>query len=136
MTGRAASRAATPTDWVPQSKPFWLMEIGCPAVDKGANQPNVFVDPKSSETALPYFSRGTRDDFMQRRFLRAFIEGLDPESDNYLAGANPLSEVYDAPHDRCGAHPRLLLGRAPVSGLSRTTPTCGATATTGASGIG
>jgi GTA TIM-barrel-like domain len=21
--------------WVPQSKPFWLMEIGCPAVDKG-----------------------------------------------------------------------------------------------------
>ena len=88
--------SGAPTDWVPQSKPFWLMEIGCPAVDKGANQPNVFVDPKSSETALPYFSRGTRDDFMQRRFLRAFVEGLDPDSDNYLAGANPLSEVYDA----------------------------------------
>ncbi|MTD96259.1 hypothetical protein GIW81_18115 [Hyphomicrobium sp. xq] len=87
--------AATPTAWVPQSKPFWLTEIGCPAVDKGANQPNVFVDPKSSETALPYFSKGTRDDYMQRRFLRAFIEGLDPDSDNYLAGANPLSSEYD-----------------------------------------
>ena len=86
--------SGVPTSWVPQSKPFWLMEIGCPAVDKGANQPNVFVDPKSSETAVPYFSRGARDDFMQRRFLRAFVEGLDPDADNYLAGANPLSEVY------------------------------------------
>ena len=46
---------------------------------------------------MPYFSRGTRDDFMQRRFLRAFIEGLDPDSPNYLPGANPTSDVYDAP---------------------------------------
>ncbi|MEI9900820.1 MAG: glycoside hydrolase TIM-barrel-like domain-containing protein [Hyphomicrobium sp.] len=91
------AEAATPTVWTPQSKPFWLMEIGCPAVDKGANQPNVFVDPKSSETALPYFSRGTRDDLMQRRFLQAFVDGLDPEAPGYLAGANPTSEVYDAP---------------------------------------
>ncbi|CAN1725116.1 Phage tail protein [Hyphomicrobium sp. 1Nfss2.1] len=87
----------TATAWVPQSKPFWLMEIGCPAVDKGANQPNVFVDPKSAETALPYFSKGTRDDFMQRRFLRAIIGGLDPESPGYLEGANPTSTVYGAP---------------------------------------
>jgi len=84
----------TATAWVPQSKPFWLMEIGCPAVDKGANQPNVFVDPKSAETALPYFSSGARDDFMQRRFLRAYVEGLDPASPGYLAGANPVSDVY------------------------------------------
>lgn len=82
---------------MPQSKPFWLMEIGCPAVDKGANQPNVFIDPKSSETALPYFSKGTRDDFMQRRYIRAVVEGLDPTSDNYLDGANPVSDVYSAP---------------------------------------
>lgn len=87
--------SATPTAWVPQSKPFWLMEIGCPAVDKGANQPNVFVDPKSSETALPYFSRGTRDDLMQRRYLRALIEAFDPASPGYIAGANPTSDLYD-----------------------------------------
>ena len=65
-------QSGSPTAWVPQSKPFWLMEIGCPAVDKGANQPNVFVDPKSSESALPYYSRGTRDDLMQRRFFESF----------------------------------------------------------------
>jgi hypothetical protein len=86
--------SVTPTAWVPQSKPIWLMEVGCPAVDKGANQPNVFVDPKSSETALPYFSRGTRDDLIQRRYLRALIEALDPASDGYVADANPMSSAY------------------------------------------
>jgi len=84
---------ATPTAWVPQSKPFWFMEIGCPAVDKGANQPNVFVDPKSSESAFPYFSRGTRDDLVQRRYLKALIETFDPASESYAAGANPVSGV-------------------------------------------
>ncbi|WP_275789850.1 baseplate multidomain protein megatron [Pararhizobium gei] len=59
------------TAWVPGSKPIWFTEIGCPAIDKGANQPNVFTDPKSSETAMPYFSGGARSDAMQRRFLEA-----------------------------------------------------------------
>ena len=86
--------SGTPTAWVPQSKPFWLMEIGCPTVDKGANQPNVFVDPKSAESFLPYYSRGTRDDLMQRRHLRALIEAFDPNSDGYLTDANPVSAVY------------------------------------------
>ena len=36
----------SPTGWVPQSKPIWFTELGCPAVDKGSNQPNVFIDPE------------------------------------------------------------------------------------------
>ncbi|MEQ1712107.1 MAG: glycoside hydrolase TIM-barrel-like domain-containing protein, partial [Hyphomicrobium sp.] len=84
----------TPTAWTPQSKPFWLMEIGCPAVDKGANQPNVFVDPKSAESALPYYSRGTRDDLMQRRFIMALTQAFDPAHPDYVADTNPLSGVY------------------------------------------
>ncbi len=85
---------STPTAWVPQSKPVWFMEIGCPAVDKGANQPNVFVDPKSAETALPYHSNGQRDDFMQRRYLQALIEAFDPLHPGALPEVNPISEVY------------------------------------------
>ena len=54
-TGRAASRRE-PTDWVPEGKPICFTEVGCPAVDKGANQPNVFPDPKSSASAFPYYS--------------------------------------------------------------------------------
>jgi len=63
----------TQSPWQPESKPIWLMEIGCPAIDKGANQPNVFYDEKSSEAALPYFSDGTRDDLIQRRYIEAFL---------------------------------------------------------------
>ncbi|PHS27669.1 MAG: hypothetical protein COA84_03960 [Robiginitomaculum sp.] len=80
------------TAWVPQSKPIWFTEMGCPAVDKGANQPNVFVDAKSSESALPYFSRGQRDDFMQRAYLDAITSYWDPTQGN-----NPQSNVYNGP---------------------------------------
>ena len=66
-------RANTPTDWLPTSKPVRLMEIGFPAVDKGANSPNLFFDPKSSESALPPFSDGTRNDLQQRRALETAL---------------------------------------------------------------
>ena len=83
-----------PTAWMPQSKPVWFTELGCPAIDKGTNQPNVFVDPKSSESALPHFSRGTRDDFIQRRFIEAQMSCWDPAHPDHVAGTNPLSPVY------------------------------------------
>ncbi len=86
--------ATSPTAWVPQSKPIWLMEVGCGAVDRGANQPNVFVDPKSAENALPYYSRGHRDDLMQRRYLSALLQAFDPASPGTVAGLNPVSTVY------------------------------------------
>lgn len=84
--------SGAPTPWSPQSKPIWLTETGCPAVDKGANQPNVFYDPKSAESALPHFSSGARDDLIQRRALEALLSHWDP-----AAGHNPHSPVYDAP---------------------------------------
>lgn len=87
----------TPTAWTPQSKPFWFTEIGCPAVDKGANQPNVFTDPKSSENALPYYSNGVRDDLMQRRFADAFLSAYDTAHPAYVSGANPLSVIDGRP---------------------------------------
>lgn len=86
--------SATSTPWVPESKPIWFTEIGCPAVDKGSNQPNVFYDPKSSESFFPYFSRGTRDDLMQRRHLRAFLEWYDPADPSFVPAQNPASSVY------------------------------------------
>ena len=84
---------ASATAWAPQSKPIWLTELGCPAVDKGANQPSTFPDAKSSEAALPYFSNGKRDDLMQRRFLEAVLGAFDPEFGE--AALNPVSTVYD-----------------------------------------
>ena len=82
-----------PTGWVPGSKPIWLTELGCPAVDKGANQPSVFPDPKSSENFAPYFSDGARDDLMQRRYLEAVLSAFDPAF-GADAADNPVSPVY------------------------------------------
>ena len=78
------------TDWQPESKPFWLTEVGCPAVRYGANQPNLFSDGKSIESNIPYYSDGSRDDLMQRRYLESLI--------GYWAGAqnNPVSIVTGA----------------------------------------
>jgi GTA TIM-barrel-like domain/Putative phage tail protein len=77
------------TGWVPQSKPIWFTEVGCPAVDKGANQPNTFYDAKSSQSVFPYYSGEQRDDLMQHRFIDAV------ESYWSTAGAqNPISSVY------------------------------------------
>lgn len=86
-------RAATPTAWVPGSKPFWLTEIGCAAVDKGANQPNIFGDPKSAESGRPHFSAGTPDLLMQRQFLRAHHRHWADETKN-PAGMVDAERVY------------------------------------------
>ncbi len=83
---------ATPTPWRPQGKPVWFTEAGCPAVDKGANQPNVFYDPKSSESALPHYSNGRRDDAMQLAYVRAMTEYWSAPGDH-----NPVSAAYGGP---------------------------------------
>jgi len=82
-----------PTAWVAQSKPIWLTEVGCPAVDKGSNQPSVFPDPKSSEGSAPYFSNGGRDDLIQRRYLECMLTAFDPALGADDA-TNPVSTVY------------------------------------------
>ena len=80
------------TLWTPRSKPIWLTEVGCPAVDKGANQPSAFPDARSIEGTVPYFSNGQRDDLIQRRYLEAVIAAFDP--DFGAATLNPVSPVY------------------------------------------
>ncbi|MGP2491769.1 baseplate multidomain protein megatron [Mesorhizobium sp. PUT5] len=83
-----------PTGWVPRGKPIWLTELGCPAVDKGPNQPNVFPDPKSSEGGSPYFSTGGRSDVAARRYLDAHMAHWDAAGSDFRDTANPLSPVY------------------------------------------
>lgn len=90
--------SATPSGWVPMEKPVWFVEAGCPTVDKGPNQPNVFPDPKSSENATPYFSDGSRADLAQNRFLRAHLWHWAGSGDGAANVAdNPVSPVYGAP---------------------------------------
>jgi GTA TIM-barrel-like domain/Putative phage tail protein len=85
-------RSSTSTAWVPESKPIWFTEFGCPAIDKGPNAPNLFIDPKSAESQAPPFSNGARDDLIQRRTLEAYL-------DYWAVGgaANPVSIVNGKP---------------------------------------
>ena len=85
------TRDEDPTGWEPESKPIWFTEYGCPAIDRGTNQPNVFFDPKSSESFVPYFSRGWRDDSIQRAYLEATMLHWGE------AANNPVSAVYGRP---------------------------------------
>ncbi len=75
----------------PQFDGAWVDELGCPAVDKGTNQPNVFLDPKSSESFLPAHSNGQRDEVIQMQYLRAML-GYWRAAEN-----NPVSSVYGGP---------------------------------------
>ena len=85
------ARATNPTAWVPGSKPFWFTEFGCPAVDKATNQPNKFIDAKSSESGLPVWSNGRRDDLIQMQYLLAVTSyWSDPVN-------NPVSTLYGGP---------------------------------------
>jgi len=84
-------RSEVPTDWLPMSKPIRFAEYGCAAIDKGSNQPNKFLDPKSSESSLPRHSNGRRDELMQFQYLRAMAGyWSDPVH-------NPVSEEYGGP---------------------------------------
>ncbi|MBB6012394.1 hypothetical protein HNR59_001739 [Aquamicrobium lusatiense] len=80
--------AGAPTAWTPESKPIRFTELGCPAIDRGTNQPYMFFDPKSSESFVPHFSRGWRDDAIQRAYLEAtYLFWSDGAN-------NPVSSIY------------------------------------------
>jgi hypothetical protein len=84
-------RQSTQTAWVPESKPIWFTEIGCAAVNKATNEPNKFLDPKSSESTLPSYSNGLRDELIQHQYLRAMLSYWgDPVN-------NPVSGLYGEP---------------------------------------
>lgn len=84
-------RLAQSTDWVPMSKPIRFTEYGCAAVDRGSNQPNLFLDRLSSESALPRASTGQRDDLIQMQYYRAVTSYWS------MPGMNPISPLYQGP---------------------------------------
>ena len=85
---RAGVRLASPSAWVAGMKPIRFTEYGCAALDKGTNEPNKFLDQKSSESALPRASNGRRDDFIQMQYLRAVnTYWSDPAH-------NPIASLY------------------------------------------
>lgn len=83
--------STAPTAWVPQSRPIRFTALGCPAIDRGTNQPDAILVPAASGYAVPYFSRGWRDDAIQRAYLEATLDYWS------RPGTTPVSAIYGAP---------------------------------------
>jgi GTA TIM-barrel-like domain/Putative phage tail protein len=83
--------SGSPTAWTAYMKPLYFTEFGCPAVNKGVNQPNVFYDPKSSESFFPYYSTGLRDDFIQRVYVETFLSYWRDHP--IMNGSTPMTDI-------------------------------------------
>lgn len=81
------TRQLSPTAWQPGSKPIVFTEYGCAALDLATNQPNKFLDAKSSESALPRGSLGDRDDYLQILYYIALDKFWSDATNNPSATA-------------------------------------------------
>jgi hypothetical protein len=90
------------TPWAPNAKPILFLEYGVPSVDKATNQPNVFFDPKSTESFTAYWSawdsapgltlQPHRDDTLSSLALQAIYDywNTDTPANNQIAGGVPM----------------------------------------------
>lgn len=84
-------RSENSTNWIPQMKKVVFTEYGCSAINKGSNNPNRFVDLKSSESSLPRGSNGCRDDLVQMTYYEVMARYWRNVSNN------PISLFYGEP---------------------------------------
>src|ERR1700722_8762972 len=88
------------TEWTPNSKSIITLEYGFAACDKATNQPNVFFDPKSTESFTAYWSiwdpaneggfLPQRDDTIQALALQAVYEYWNVDGNNEIVGGVPM----------------------------------------------
>ncbi len=88
------------TQWVPNSKSIITLEYGFAACDKATNEPNVFYDAKSTESATAFWSiwdpannlgyLPRRDDTIQAVALEAVYEYWNVDGNNETVGGLPM----------------------------------------------
>ena len=88
------------TEWNPNAKSIIMLEYGFAACDKSTNQPNVFFDPKSTESFTAYWSiwdpaneggyLPRRDDTIQALALQAVYEYWNVDGNNESVGGVPM----------------------------------------------
>jgi uncharacterized protein (TIGR02217 family) len=88
------------TEWDPNAKSIITLEYGFAACDKSTNQPNVFFDPKSTESFTAYWSiwdpanelgyLPRRDDTIQALALQAIYEYWNVDGNNESVGGLPM----------------------------------------------
>ncbi|WP_372758113.1 glycoside hydrolase TIM-barrel-like domain-containing protein, partial [Mariniflexile sp.] len=89
----------TPTNWTPEAKQIAFSEFGCGAINKGTNQPNVFLDPKSSESLAPHFSNSNPDVLIQRAYFECMINYWSLFGDTMINVDDMIAWAWDARGD-------------------------------------
>lgn len=73
------------TVWVANSKKIYFTETGCPTVDSGATEPNLFFDPKAVQGGIPKGSTLTVCNTVQLFYYRSLVQ-------NASEGKQPIRE--------------------------------------------
>ncbi len=95
--GRGWAPHGPSTAWLSQSKSIIFAEYGFPSCDRCTNQPNVFYDPKSTESFTPFWStwdaadgdtfRPKQDDVLAQLALQAVYEYWTVDGNNATSSA-------------------------------------------------
>lgn len=91
----AGVRDGSASAWLPGNKKIALF-FGCPAIDRGANQPDAEINPYAAAFALPHYSSGSRDDIGQASYLRAIAEFWAADGRGVVDAARSCAAGWDA----------------------------------------
>lgn len=64
------------TAWSPNSRKIYFCEFGCPSIDSGATEPNLFYDPYAVQGGQPKGTTLTVCNSVQYNYYRSFVANL------------------------------------------------------------
>lgn len=65
------------TPWTIAAKKILFVETGCPSIDSGSTEPNLFYDPDAVQGGISKGSSLTRKDIVQYYYLKSLIENIN-----------------------------------------------------------
>ncbi len=98
--GKAPLYPRTATAWTAKAKKIFFVETGCPSIDSGATEPNLFFDPDAVQGGIPKGSKLIPNDIVQYYYYKAMydkiIDGTVPASgvSIWQYDSRPLSALY------------------------------------------
>lgn len=75
--GKSPTYTRIQTPWTIAAKKILFVETGCPSIDSGASEPNLFYDPEAVQGGISRGSSLTRKDIVQYYYLKSLVENIN-----------------------------------------------------------
>lgn len=75
--GKSPTYTRIQTPWTVAAKKIFFVEVGCPSIDSGASEPNLFYDPEAVQGGISRGSSLTRKDIVQYYYLKSLVENIN-----------------------------------------------------------